>query len=95
MIHTIKIPQKIWRPKPINKYIPINYADDIYKVVFEFAHYSNTIFRPAKRWADSQRSDIIIFDEAIDRKELEDNLRTGKSVTVTHKAQLTSMIIKY
>ena len=63
--------------------------------MFDFAHYGNTVFRPAKRWADKQRIDIIIFDEAIDRKELEDNLRTGKSVTTAHEAQLINMIIKY
>ena len=63
--------------------------------VFDFAHYGDTVFRPTKRWADRQRNDVIVFDEIVDRKELEDNLRTGESITVVHKAELTSMIIKY
>ena len=63
--------------------------------MFDFAHYGNTVFRPAKRWADQQRCDLIAFQENTERKELEENSRTGKSITAVHKAQLTSLIIKY
>ena len=62
--------------------------------MFDFAYYSNTVFRPAKQWADRKREDVILFEEATDSKELEDNLRLGQSVTAAHKAQLKNMIKK-
>ena len=42
-----------------------------------------------------RRNDIILYDEANDRKELDENLKMGESVTAVHKDELTSIIIKY
>ena len=63
--------------------------------MFDFAHYDNIVFRPAKRWADRKREDVIIFEEATDGKELEDNLWLGRSVTAAYTAQLKNIIRKY
>lgn len=39
----IEVPPKIWRPKPIDRYIPMDYSNDINDSVFEFQQFGNAI----------------------------------------------------
>ena len=58
----IDVPPKIWRPKPENKYVPLDYSTDIDEGAFNFSHHGNTVFRPRKRWADKERNNLIKLD---------------------------------
>ena len=51
-ILAIELPTKIRRPKALNNYAPVDYSDDIDEGVFDYSHYSKTIFRPNLKWAD-------------------------------------------
>ena len=51
-ILTITLPPKIWRSKPPNRYILIDYAKDADNGIFDYSHYGKTVFRPKKRWSE-------------------------------------------
>ena len=91
----INIPPKIYRPKPENKYIPLDYGTEIDDGVFDYAHYGKTVFRPSKRWADKERDDLIAFDEENDLAELMQNLKVGKTVSPIYKSKIISIIKQY
>ena len=57
----ITLPPKIWRPKPLNKYIPIDYAYDVDDGIFDYSFYGKTVFRPTQRWSDRPMNDMINF----------------------------------
>ena len=67
----IELPTKVWRPKVLNKYIPVDYSDDIDEGVFDYKHYGKTVFRPKMKWAERSRSDLILFNKMMDTAELE------------------------
>ena len=94
-LYVIDVPPKIWRPKPVNRYIPIDYGTDIDDGMFDYSHYGKTVFRPTIKWSGSQRTDIILFDKSADSKELYDNLNIGKNVSATNKSAIVDLIIKY
>ena len=72
------VPPKIWRLKAKNKYIPIDYGNNIDNGVFDYSHHGRAVFRPRVRWANRQQSDIILFDKKLDMAELVSNMSTGK-----------------
>ena len=63
-IHVIQVLPNFWRPKQVNKYVPLEYADDIEEGVFGFVHYGKTVFRPNIQWKDRVRDDIILYDKS-------------------------------
>ena len=69
-IFVIDVPPKIWRPKPLTRYVPIDYDVAIDEGVFGLSHYENTVFWPGVRWVDKKRDDIVIFYESEDMEEL-------------------------
>ena len=93
--YAITLPPKVWRPKPISLYIPVDYANDIDDGVFNYSNYGHTIFRPKKKWADHSRTDIISFDEKLDVKELKDGLVLGKDTSPANAARVRALIMKY
>ena len=62
----IDVPPKIWRPKAQNRYIPIDYDNDIDDGVFDYSHHRRAVFRPSVRLANRLRSDIILFGKKLD-----------------------------
>jgi len=89
------MPPKIWRPKPQNRYIPLDYGDDVDEGVFEFAHFGKTVFRPKIRWADKPRTDIIQYDKLLDEEELMANLHVGNNIEKRHSDAIILTIQKY
>ena len=69
-IHVIEVPPKFWRPKQVNKYVPLEYADDIKEGVFDFLHYGKTVFRPNIQWKDRVCDDIILYDKSAHEEEI-------------------------
>ena len=94
-IHVIEVPSKHWRPKQVNKYIPVEYAEDIDDGVFDYEHYGKTMYRPKKLWKDGIRDDIILYDRAEHEDEMLKGLKIGKTVTDTTKLALIGLITKY
>ena len=78
----IELPSKLWRPKLLNKYLPINYSDDIDKGVFDYSCYGKAFFRPNLQWADRPRLDLIIFNVDNDTAELEKELKIEKQCPI-------------
>ena len=89
------MPPKIWRPKPQNRYIPLDYGDDVDEGVFDFAHFGKTVFRPKIRWADKPRHDIIQYDKLKDEEELTANLHVGNNIEKRHSDAIILIIQKY
>ena len=92
----IEVPQKIWRPKPLSKYIPLDYGDDVSEGVFEYAHYGKAMFRPpTKTWENVPREDIITFDASLHTSELDAGLRISDKATLAVRTQVRELIIKF
>ena len=91
----IDVPPKIWRPKPENKYIPLDYATDVDEGVFDFAHHGNTVFRPRKRCADKERDNLITFDAENDMADLPENLKVGINVLPVYQARVKAIIMNF
>ena len=91
----IQLPPKIWRPKPANKYVPVDYSDDIDEGVFDYSHHGNAVYRPKEKWADKNRDDIITFDNENNMEELMQNLHIGKNVKEIYKCQIIGIVKKY
>ena len=74
-IHVIEVPPKFWRPKKVNKYVPLEYADDIEEGVFDFVHYGKTVFGPNIQWKDRVRDDIILYYKSAHEEEMKQGLK--------------------
>jgi hypothetical protein len=44
-LFVIEVPAKLWRPKPTDKYLPMDYADDVDDNVFVFEQYGKSMHR--------------------------------------------------
>ena len=91
----IKLPPKIWRPKPENKYIPVDYSDDIDEGVFDFSHHGRAVYRPKIKWSDRDRDDVILFDHDKDMVELMENLHIGETVEQKYKDKIVGIVKEY
>ena len=91
----IQLPPKIWRPKPENKYIPIDYSDDVDEGVFDFSHHGKVVYRPKVKWSDKLKNYIILFGQAEDTAELTINLNTGENVKADYKDDIINIIQDY
>ena len=74
-VFAIEIPTKIWRPKVLNKYIPLEYSNDFDDGIFDYSHYGKAAFRPTIKWFDRLRADLITYDINKDSVELDNGLR--------------------
>ena len=91
----IEVPPKVWRPKVINKYIPVDYADDIDDGIFDFECYGKTFFRPKGEWSEGTRTDIIAFDPTEHSKELKTHLKVGSKIDTAITARVIDIIKRY
>ena len=57
-------------PMNSKQYITLDYVDDIDDGVFNYPHYSHTIFWPNIRWVDRSHNNLIAFDPVNDTAEL-------------------------
>ena len=82
-ILAIELPSRVWRPKVLNKYVPIDYSNDIDEGIFDYSHYGKADFSPNVQWADIPRLDLITFDAKHDMSKLDKGLKIGKLVPLT------------
>ena len=67
-IFSIELLNKVWCPKVPNKYIPVDYGEDIDDGIFYYANYGETVLRPKEKWDDRDRYDIIKFEHTKDNE---------------------------
>ena len=65
-IYMIDTPNKIRRPKVQNRYIPLDYSDDIYNGSFDYHYYGKSIFRTNFDRKAHTRNDIITYNHEED-----------------------------
>ena len=57
----INIPPKVWKPKVINRYTPVDYSSDIDKGVFDYNCYGKVVFQLISKWKYTDRQDLIFY----------------------------------
>ena len=57
-------PKNIWRPKVKNRYIPLDYLDDIDDGLFDYTNYGKSVFKQKVFWKAHTRNDIITYNHA-------------------------------
>jgi hypothetical protein len=72
----IDVPSKIWRPKPENKYVPLDYGDDIDDDILVFTKYGNSVRRKPVAYATT-RTDIHFWDTHRDNPKFCKHFRLG------------------
>ena len=58
----IDIPKKIWIPEVKNRYIPLDYSDDIDDGFFVYTCYGKAVFKPKFYWKAYTWNDLIIYN---------------------------------
>ena len=91
----IIIPPKVWRPKVISRYIPVNDLSDIDEGISDYKQYEKAVFRPISQWKDIERHDMVSYNENEHRAELETNIRIGKDAINDHKSVIIGIVKKY
>ena len=80
----IDVPSKIWRPKPANRCVPLNYGDDV-----------DDDFRRVPAAVESDRTDIHFWDAARDRPEHNKHIKMGDHVALATRGKIEMMIQKH
>ena len=94
-ILAIDLTTKVWRPKVLNKYVPVDYSDDIDEGVFDYSRYSKTVFRPKLKRADRPRHNLITFETTKYLAELDKGLKICKLVPLSNMRAIRNLVIKY
>jgi hypothetical protein len=87
----IEVPPKIWRPKPIDRYIPMDYSNDIDDSVFEFQQFGNAICHPPEPFVNV-RTDVHLWDRERDLPEFAKNFVIGTDVSPAIRASIVAII---
>ena len=87
----IDVPPKIWRPKPVDRYLPLDYANDIDDSVFEFEQYGKAICHPPEPFINV-RTDIHVWERERDLPEFNKNFVIGLDVTPETRAAIVDII---
>ena len=84
----INISPKVLRSKLINRYIHTDYSSDIDEGVVDYKYYGKAVFRPIFQWKDTDRQDLISYQEDKDSKELQAHIKKGKTLVMKTSLQL-------
>ena len=87
----IEVPPKIWHQKPDDRYIPLDYSNDIDDGVFLFERYGRTIHRPVVPFTNT-RTDIHHWDLARDSSEFNRNFVINPTASPSVKATIVDTI---
>jgi hypothetical protein len=90
----IDVPSKIWRPKPENKYVPLDYSDDIDDEILVFTQYGNSVRRKPVTLA-STRTNRHFWDADRDNPEFRKHFRLGATVNCATRGKIEMMVQKY
>jgi hypothetical protein len=90
----VDVPPKLWRPKPADRYVPMDYSNDIDESVFLLARYDKAICHLSTPFSNT-RSDIHLWDRERDLPEFEKNFVIGSDVDPAIRARIISIIESY
>ena len=91
----INIPPKVWRPKVINRYIPTYNSSDIDEGFFDYKCYGKAVFRPTFQWKDTDRQDLISYQEDKDSEELQAYIKIREDASNEHKSTIINLVKTY
>ena len=81
----IQLPPKIWKAKPGNRYVPVDYNNDTDEGLFDFLHHGNTVYCPKEKWSDKLRDGKLSFNPEDGMAELMKNLHIGENIKELYK----------
>jgi hypothetical protein len=87
----IEVPPKIWRPKPVDRYISMDYSNDIDDSVFEFKQFGQAICHPPEPFLNS-RTDIHLWERERDLPEFTKNFVIGDDVEPATRQAIVDII---
>ena len=87
----IAVPPKLWRPKPADQCIPMDYSDDIDESVFLFEQHGRAICHPPTPFSNP-RTDIHLWDHDRDIDEFTKNFVVGPTIAPTVRSSIVSII---
>jgi hypothetical protein len=89
----IDVPSKIWRAKPENKYVLLDYSDNIDDDILVFTKYGNSVRRKPVALV-STRTDIHFWDADCDNLEFRKHFRLGATVDFETRGRIEMMVHK-
>ena len=60
----IDTPKMIWIDTVQNRYIPLDYSDDIDDGFFDYTHYGKSVFKQKVNWKSHTWNDSITYNHA-------------------------------
>ena len=79
-------------PKQENKYIVLDYSDDIYDDIFDYTIYGKSLFKPNLYWEYRNRDNAILFDDNLYSEEFIKYLWWGSTVVQPIKVKIISIV---
>ena len=92
-MHVITVPPKIWRPKPIDRFILLPPYPDIDDILYHFPAYGLAIRRTKEAPPPaSKRDDLILWDEDIHLSHLQKYLHLRDDIDINVRNAILSVI---
>ena len=94
----INVPPKIWRPRMRSSYRPpadSNNLQDIDDSIFYFEKLGKCVIKHKQKFRESDRNDIILYNDSKHEEELNSNFKIGKSASVNLEQRIKRIIKKY
>jgi hypothetical protein len=90
----INVPSKIWRPKPENKYVPLDYGNDIDDDFLVFTQFGKSVRRLPAAY-EPARTNVHFWDCNHDNPEFKKHIRIGANDDFATRGKLETMVQKY
>ena len=92
----IEVPAKIWRPKVISRYTVPDYEGEDIDDILDYKQYGRCVYKSKLKWSDnSDRKDIILFNEKNHSAELSKDLQFNEDLDSKTMADITQTIKDY
>ena len=92
----IEIPAEIWRPKVVSRYTIPEYVGDNIDIILDYDQYGKCVYKTKLvRENDTNRDNIIIYNESLHSAELESDLGVDPTIDAESKATITAIIKEY
>jgi hypothetical protein len=90
----IEVPPKLWHPKPLNRYVPLDYSNDMDDGVFLFEKFGKAIIQTPLIFKN-ECTDIHTWDAGRDTAKFEKDFIIGSNVAADVCAEIISIIQQY
>ena len=93
--YSITVPAKIWRPKPKDRYVQLDYGNEIDADLFLFPTFGQAIKHKPDYEYTLDRDDIHLWDQDRDNAEFTADLHIGASASPAIRTRLDSLVQQY